>query len=192
MIPFAFATGNRGCPSGAALRSVCTAPRCLCPSVLSQAVPRLFPLGRAPAPEQALPCSSEPPGSPGGASRFRLPPSPGPSVSWPLRARPFHLRFPFRSLRVSPPVPSRFAPHRLRWRPVLSVLLLPSQTAVNLRTLTTAQLQRVSLSGVHANFLHWSLLNQALGLLVPPSCTCYHASTDGLSTRSSPGGLTSF
>ena len=39
---------------------------------------------------------------------------------------------------------------------------------------------------------YWSLLNQALGLLVPTSSMCYHTSTDGLSTRSSPGGLTSF
>src|SRR4029453_2931647 len=29
-----------------------------------------------------------------------------------------------------------------------------------------------------------------LGLLVPVSCTCYQASTSGLSTQSSPGGLT--
>jgi hypothetical protein len=34
------------------------------------------------------------------------------------------------------------------------------------------------------------LCGQVLGLLVPVSSTRYHASTSGLSTRSSPGGLT--
>ena len=63
MIPFAFATGNcgcplallrtdsfalpRACPSGTALRSVCTFPRCLVLRSFSQAFPRLFPLGRS-------------------------------------------------------------------------------------------------------------------------------------------------
>src|SRR5690349_4731350 len=47
-------------------------------------------------------------------------------------------------------------------------------------------------SAATTTFTHETLLlcGQVLGLLVPVSSTRYHASTSGLSTRSSPGGLT--
>ena len=48
------------------------------PSVFLAGVPSALSLGPFPAPVQALPCPSEPPGSPGGAFPVRRLPSPGP------------------------------------------------------------------------------------------------------------------
>ena len=237
MIPFAFATGNcgcplallrtdsfalpRACPSGTALRSVCTFPRCLVLRSFSQAFPRLFPLGRSlrryrryPVPQSlpALPearsrsgaclpwvlrqlfaaCSPDPPAlclrfhrvAPRSAIAHASQAPLASSAAWGKFPCPLNSALSFPSL-----VPSlgNFLPHCAAGSPSSAT------GGVNLCTLTTAQLRRVSLSlRLSCQSPHWSLLNQALGLLVPPSCTCYHASTDGLSTRSSPGGLTSF
>src|SRR5579875_3273834 len=52
------------------------------------------------------------------------------------------------------------------------------------RTSGTAQWTRSARGRTRKKFVLW----QVLGLLVPVSCTCYHASTSGLSTRWSSRG----
>ena len=198
MIPFAFATGNcgcplallrtdsfalpRACPSGTALRSVCTFPRCLVLRSFSQAFPRLSPLGRSLRRYRRYPVPQSLPALPEARSRS------GSRLPWVLRQLfaacspdppALCLRFP----RGSPSVRSAHA-SQAPLASSVSVHLMPPLAAVNLCTLTTAQLRRVSFSlRLSCQSPHWSLLNQALGLLVPSSYTHYCASTDGLSTR---------